>query len=52
MPIYAYICPGCKDYRDIPQKIGAPAPACPTCKSQLTKQLTSPAGFQLNGDGY
>lgn len=52
MPIYAYTCAGCKDSREIWQKIGAPAPACPTCQTQLTRQLTAPGGFQLNGGGY
>lgn len=52
MPIYAYTCTTCKQSRDVLQKIDAPAPACSTCEKPLTKQVTSPGGFQLNGGGY
>ena len=51
MPIYEYHCDECGDF-DVMQKITAnPLRKCPTCKSRVTKLISSTA-FQLKGSGW
>jgi len=51
MPIYEYHCDECGDF-DVMQKITAkPLRKCPTCKSRVSKLMSSTA-FQLKGTGW
>ncbi len=51
MPIYEYACPKCGEFERV-QSLSDPAlKRCPTCKSKVTKLISSSA-FQLKGGGW
>ena len=51
MPIYEYGCPKCGDF-EVRQSLNDPVlKRCPTCRSTVTKLISSSA-FQLKGGGW
>jgi putative FmdB family regulatory protein len=52
MPIYEYECPSCTARFEEMVKMGAPAPACPTCGGVEVRKLVSAAAFMLKGSGW
>jgi putative FmdB family regulatory protein len=51
MPIYEYGCPKCGEF-ELRQSVNDPVLSrCPTCRSKVTKLISSPA-FQLKGGGW
>lgn len=51
MPIYEYACPKCGDFEHRQSISEDPLKRCPTCKSKVTKIISSSA-FQLKGGGW
>ncbi len=50
-PLYEYKCDTCKTRKELLQKIGADAPDCDECKTEMSKQV-SRTSFQLKGSGW
>jgi len=51
MPIYEYACPKCGEFERSQSIRDEPLKRCPTCKSKVTKLISSTA-FQLKGGGW
>ena len=52
MPIYEYLCSGCKERHEIIQKFSdAPLTHCPKCGAEMKKLISSPA-IQFKGSGF
>lgn len=51
MPIYEYGCPKCGEFECRQSLHDQPLKRCPTCKSKVTKLISSSA-FQLKGGGW
>ena len=52
MPIYEYLCSGCKERHEIIQRFSdAPLTHCPKCGAEMKKLISSPA-IQFKGSGF
>jgi putative FmdB family regulatory protein len=52
MPIYEYLCSGCKERHEIIQRFAdAPLTHCPKCGAEMKKLISSPA-IQFKGSGF
>lgn len=52
MPIYEYKCDACGEYLEVIRKAGDKKPqACPKCRAEMRKVLSSPA-IQFKGSGW
>lgn len=52
MPLYDFKCPKCGTLIDAIQSYSAPAPKCPNCGTEMTKEVSKPAGFEFKGSGF
>lgn len=53
MPTYEYLCQDCKHKFETFQKITEqPLKACPKCKGQVKRLISSGAGFIFKGPGF
>ena len=51
MPIYEYHCSKCGDFETMQKMSDKPLTKCPTCKSKVTKLISSTT-FHLKGSGW